>query len=93
MKLNCKPGDLAVMVKSNAGNEGRVVRCIQFVGKVPGWVGDERWEIDQVLPGFRGGKTNTAQDSMLFPLRDPGDDARDETLEWLPVPSREEVSA
>ena len=26
-------------------------------------------------------------------VRDPGDDARDESLSWLPVPSREEVSA
>jgi hypothetical protein len=33
------------------------------------------------------------QDKWLKPIRDPGEDARDETLEWLPVPSREEVSA
>lgn len=29
----------------------------------------------------------------LRSIRDPGDDAQDETLSWLPVPSREEVSA
>ena len=34
-----------------------------------------------------------AKDSQLRPIRDPGDDARDETLEWLPVPSRDEVTA
>lgn len=28
------------------------------------------------------------RDSMLRPIRDPGDDAQDETLEWLPVPSK-----
>ena len=92
MKLNCKPGDLAVIVRSDAGNEGRIVRCIRFVGKVPGWVDDDRWEIDQVLKGHLGGKSKTVRDSRIRPLRDPGEDARDESLSWLPVPSREEVS-
>lgn len=30
----------------------------------------------------------TCPDKRLRPIRNPGDDARDETLEWLPVPSR-----
>lgn len=93
--MNCKPGDLAVIVRSVAGNEGRIVRCIRFVGKVRGWVGDDRWETDQVLIGERGGKTNAVQDSCLRPLRDPGNDAKDETLLWagLPVPSTEKEAA
>lgn len=32
-------------------------------------------------------------DSNLRPIRDPGDDAQDETLSWLPMPSREGVEA
>ena len=32
-------------------------------------------------------------DVNLRPIRDPGDDAQDESLSWLPVPGREEVSA
>lgn len=28
-------------------------------------------------------------DKALQPLIDPGDGARDETLEWLPVPTKE----
>lgn len=29
--LNCKLGDLAIVVKSYAGNEGKIVRCEKFV--------------------------------------------------------------
>lgn len=82
-----------MIVRSVAGNEGRIVRCIRFVGKVPGWLGDDRWETDQVITGVRGGKTNAVQDSILRPLRDPGDDAQDESLQWLPVPSTEKEAA
>lgn len=32
-------------------------------------------------------------DKFLRPIRDPGDDATDETLLWLPVPSRQRETA
>lgn len=32
MKLNCKQGDLAIIVKSKAGNEGKIVRCVEYMG-------------------------------------------------------------
>jgi hypothetical protein len=82
--MNCKPGQLAVIVKSVAGNEGKIVRCIRFIGKVDGWVGDDRWEIDCTLIGLRGARTRSVQDSYLRPIRDPGDDAVDESAAWLP---------
>ena len=91
--MNCKPGDLALIVYSRAGNEGKIVRCLRFIGHVPGWAGYDCWEIDQSIKGTFGDLTNTVQDAHLRPLRDPGDDAQDESLSWLPVPSREEVSA
>ena len=28
MTLNCKVGDLAIVVRSRAGNEGKIVRCL-----------------------------------------------------------------
>jgi hypothetical protein len=31
-------------------------------------------------------------DHRLRPIRDPGEDARDETLEWLPVPSGDVIT-
>lgn len=39
-------------------------------------------EVIHVATGF-------AADHALRPIRDPGDDARDETLEWLDVPHKE----
>jgi hypothetical protein len=87
--MNCKPGDLAIIVKSMAGNEGRVLRVLRFIGEVEHWVGHDRWEVDVVLACATGETTNTCQDSILRAIRDPGDDATDETLEWLPVPGKQ----
>lgn len=91
--MNCKEGDLAIIVSSEAGNEGKIVRCIRFIGKVHGWDGSDRWKIDQELVGVFGGRTMTCRDSRMRPLRNPGEDAKDETLLWKPVPSRDEVPA
>lgn len=30
-KLNCRAGDLAVVVKSQIGNEGKIVRCLRLL--------------------------------------------------------------
>lgn len=30
--MNCKQGDLAIVVRSKAGNEGRIVRCVRWAG-------------------------------------------------------------
>ena len=32
--MNCKPGELCVMVRSTAGNEGSIVETIRMVGRV-----------------------------------------------------------
>ena len=32
--MNCKQGDMAVVVRSSAGNEGRVVTCLEYVGSL-----------------------------------------------------------
>ena len=60
MKLNCKQGDLAIIVSSTCGNEGKIVRCLALLytayipdtqGKVwrhadgPRWV----WRIDRSI--------------------------------------------
>lgn len=75
MKLNCRPGDLALIVRSVAGNEGKIVRCIKFIGAVPGFAGNDRWEIDTFLPANWGRTANSFHDAWLRPLRDEeGDD-------------------
>lgn len=89
--MNCKPGDLAIIVQSKAGNEGKVVRIVKFVGQIHGWAGNDRWEIDQEIPSWPDGSSNTAQDKNLRPLRD--DEGDDETLQWAPVPVKENYHA
>lgn len=89
--MNCKPGDLAVVVRSDAGNEGKIVRCLRIVD---GWLegldgsglGEPVWEVDRVLRACDGSEDNLINDSYLRPIRDPGDDAVDETLQRLPAP-------
>jgi len=99
MKLNCKAGDLAIMVKSVAGNEGKIMRCVNFLPKqkflFPGDIEYEgpAWEVDVLLKGWKGCKVSLVPDEYLRPIRDPGDDATDETLEWLPVPTKQGVPA
>lgn len=84
--MNCKPGELAVVVRSDAGHEGVVCRVLRFVGELPGWEGNDRWETDHQHAGLFGGITNTFRDSRLRPLRD--NDGKDETLTWAPVPAK-----
>lgn len=78
--MNCKPGDLAVMVKSGAGNEGRILTCIRFIGRVSGYEGSDYWEVDKALTSKFGDKTRIARDSQLRPIRPQSDDATDEMV-------------
>lgn len=93
--MNCKPGDLAIIIASSAGNEGKIVRCVRLLKANDYWFkpsgqryADATWEIDRLLPDYAGHLGNTIGDSQLRPIRDPSEDAKDETLEWLPVPSK-----
>ncbi len=88
--MNCKPGDLAVVVKSAAGNEGKIVRCIRLLGRgvTVGPLGDTFadwiWEIDSQLPDWSGGMGRDIHDSALRPIRE--NDGEDESPQWAPVP-------
>lgn len=76
--MNCKPGDLAIVVRSASGNEGRIVRVDAFIGKVPGYLGNDRWRVSGArLTGTYGEPVNHLKDSQLRPIR-PGD-LEDET--------------
>ena len=104
--MNCKPGDLAVIVRSTGHGFARKVAdaCIgHYVvveylrppagdGKCFGLV----WKIAKPFAVFVDGNSFEiigVEDECLRPIRDPGDDAQDETLSWLPVPIRDEVAA
>ena len=98
--MNCKQGDIAIVVRSIAGNEGKIVRCLRLATEEEitqnnilknGTI----WRIDIPL-AKRGVRTRRlkpaipfARDANLRPIRDPGTDATDETLTWLPVPTKE----
>jgi hypothetical protein len=48
------------------------------------------------LSGLRGKKLSfyvVCHDRALRPIRDPGEDAQDETLAWKHVPTKDEVTA
>lgn len=82
--MNCKEGDLAIVVKSYAGNEGKIVRCVRYIGVVDGWRGDDYWVVDSILTTNTGLHGPYAPDSFLRPIRDQ--DGPDETLTWKDVP-------
>lgn len=91
--MNCKQGDLAVVVKSagNGRSIGKIVECIRFK---PGQMfvdgtRSDAWVVSPALPALHGGLTDTVRDEFLRPIRDPGEDARDQSLDWLPVPHKE----
>ena len=88
-RLNCRPGDLAVVVRSSAGNEGKVVTCVRLwpPGTDNTHVEDGPvWEIDRPLVGvLRSRVTGDVigrvfspymPDKLLRPLR--GDVAEDQ---------------
>lgn len=88
--MNCKPGDLAIIIRSEAGNEGKIVRCVKLSTTARirrrdnSIVTDGVWELDRELIGWRGRKSRFIHDSCIRPIRDPGEDARDEMLRPLP---------
>lgn len=89
--MNCKPGDLAVIVNAPHLNEwaiGRIVRvtsCFEFAGE---WYW--RYEGNRLKSPRTGNVCNEVEDVYLRPIRDPGD-ATDEMVQLLGKPS--EVTA
>jgi hypothetical protein len=91
--MNCRPGDLAVLIKSTQGYEGAIVEVVS-------WAGDYEFRNDctaaswlckvpSSMEWMAGHQTPAGHlhipDSWLKPLRnDPG---TDETLEWKSLPS------
>lgn len=91
--MNCKPGDLAVIVRTP--KEGHYDMCLGRVVTVTSLRTDLsyvawhfKWNGATTMGGRRGHRCVSIPDFALRPIRDPGEDARDETLEWLPTPSR-----
>lgn len=77
--MKCRQGDLAVIVRSVAGNEGKIVRCIRIAGA---WRAKDgagpRWETDPPVRGLLGECAYPVADLNMRPLRDS--DGEDEVL-------------
>ncbi len=100
--MNCKPGDLAVVVRAGGSPEMLGLMCL--VTSVGEFDHEGRWtwlcrfqkktQWDIWVEDVRTGRETMSRngfmpDSDLRPIRNPGDDATDETLLWLPTPSKE----
>lgn len=90
--MNCKQGDLAVVVRSDSGNEGAVVQCLRlYIGPMQtpaGRITEPRaaWLIDRPLPGRLSGRECWhVEDRKLRPLR--GSDGQDEMLRLVGLPA------
>ena len=73
--MNCKPGELAFVVKSWSGNEGKVVKCLYLVDVVRDYkplTPGPFWVIDRQLSRGVAPSTNVIADACLRPIR-PGD--------------------
>jgi hypothetical protein len=92
MKLNCKKGDLAVIVRSEAGNEGCVVQCVALLPPgAEGWASlGPRWLIDRPIMSSKG-PIHSVADARLRPLRDG--DGEDEVLRLVGRPVGEPQAA
>jgi hypothetical protein len=94
--MNCKPGDLAMV--QGALNGGRIVRVLRYLGPVKFTSGNTRpdcWLLEgrlseRCIRAEQLGGDAIQPDYNLRPIRDPGDDAKDESTLWLPpVPHKE----
>jgi hypothetical protein len=88
--MNCKPGDLAVIVRGRNIALPCLGRIVRVLSTVPSpYCGSPAWKLETPLQHPVEGTMAYILDECLRPIRDPGDDARDETLDWLPVPTKE----
>lgn len=104
--MRCRQGDIAYVVGAGTpGLNGCMVVCVRLADPESYWptAPGPTWTIRSVAKGrplpcmnpFGGvffSEERPLADSCLRPIRDPGDDAVDETLLRLPSP-RQEVTA
>ena len=104
--MNCKPGDLAFVIKDLKGvyndievtivKQGTIVKVLYLTRSHPG---REMWKIEPHIP-FKAtvgdkiisGDVTDVFDSYLRPISNPDDSEKDETLLWLPVPNEDLIN-
>lgn len=87
--MNCKPGDLAIVIKSYYGNEGVIVEVVSWVGRrlTTEGIADDLWNIKYNGSGVHPitGLKLMASDCALRPLPK----MRDETTTDISQPTKE----
>jgi hypothetical protein len=89
MKLNCKAGDMAYVKAQELGVTGAIGQIVECKCLVFNKFGDICWVLSKPICCFVYGKKFLAEvipDQYLRPIGNPGEDAIDETMLWLPVP-------
>lgn len=92
--MNCKPGDLAVIVMAPRGAEHLLGLVRKVTERAPDcdpvpWRPNinamPAWYYEGELLRLRSGvEVKKLNDCCLRPIRNPGDDAADESKAWLP---------
>jgi len=95
--MNCRPGDLAIIVRGiNAGVLVSVIRPTPPWCRTVAEPTEPTWEVELLSSAIDlnsgrcecPGQIGDVCDSILRPIRDPGDDARDESFSWCPAPEK-----
>ena len=88
--MNCKQNDIAVIVRSNYGNHGKVLTCLRLATfaelnaeSLTGWP-PPVWVTDAQIDCNDGTTTRLYPDSRLKPIRDS--DGQDEMLRLVGLP-------
>jgi hypothetical protein len=93
--MNCEKDDIAVMVHSEfPENVGTMYRILQL----DRWAGGD-WKCELLTSAMtqegpaNPGEIVWALDADLRPIRNSGEDAKDETLQWKEVPAKQKEPA
>lgn len=93
--MNCKPGDLAVVVNGGQWHQEHVGKIVSV--KRLAWPNEygPTWEYEPELWSTKWQLyVPCLEDVAIRPIRDPGDDAVDESKAWLPpVPAKTRETA
>jgi hypothetical protein len=96
MALNCRPGDMAYTVAPwIIEGRGRIVRVVRAASPADAGFTPMAgcWYCEGDIVTYLGPvRAAVICDGSLRPIRDPGDDATDETIERLGLPGQLEIS-
>lgn len=96
--MNCKPGDLAIVVRSIAGNDGKIVRCLRLATRAelvaarflpygPVWFVDKKLRAAWIKKRTDAGAEPYARDCDLRPITPPADSITAAEVQSLYQPS------